>query len=290
MVRDGNPQRALLGRLGFMRSRLLAFAGCLAAAVLAVAAAPRAAPPEPVDLELALAIDVSGSVDPEEAALQRDGYLKALVDPAVIRAISGGERKKIALTYFEWASAGYQRLVVDWMAVADEASAAAFVKKLAAAPISTERWTSISGAVDYAMQRFAASPYRGTRRIIDISGDGRNNNGRSLADARAEALAQGVIINGLPIVNDRPTRWGTPPERDLDVYYRDNVIGGPGAFYIVAEGFQSFADAIRTKLVREIAALPGPTLSARPRLRLGPVCCAFRLELAAGAPAWGGAW
>ena len=242
-----------------MRFRAIALFFC----VLALAAPTCAQAPLRVDLELVLAIDVSGSVDPEEAALQRDGYLKALVDPQVLRAISGGERKRIAITYFEWASATYQRLVVDWMVIGDEASADAFIKKLAAAPISTERWTSISGAVDFAMQRFAASPYRGARRIIDISGDGRNNNGRSLADARAEALAQGIIINGLPIVNDRPTRWGTPAERDLDLYYRDHVIGGPGSFYIVAEGFESFANAIRTKLVREIA---GESAQFHPRM------------------------
>ncbi len=219
----------------------------------ALAAPARAQAPQHVDLELALAIDVSGSVDPEEAGLQRDGYIKALVDPRVLLAISGGERKRIAVTYFEWASTHYQRLVVDWTVISDQASAESFVKVLAAAPVSTERWTSISGAVDFAMKRFAASPYKGTRRIIDISGDGRSNNGRPLAEARNEALAQGIVINGLPIVNDRPTRWGTPPERDLDAYYRDHVIGGPGSFYIVAEGFESFANAIRSKLVREIA-------------------------------------
>jgi hypothetical protein len=225
---------------------------------LALSPSPRTQAQERVDLELALAIDVSGSVDPEEAALQRDGYVKAIVDPLVLRAISGGEHKRIAVTYFEWASYGYQRLVVDWTVVSDQASAEAFVKKLTAAPISTERWTSISGAVEFAMKRFAVSPYKGNRRIIDISGDGRNNNGRDLAEVRAEALQHGIIINGLPIVNDRPTRWGTPSERDLDLYYRDHVIGGPGSFFIVADGFQSFANAIRTKLVREIAVAPQP--------------------------------
>jgi hypothetical protein len=249
----------------------------LAAAVvlgLLVLAAPAGAN-EPVDLELALAVDVSGSIDPEEARLQRDGYLKALVDPLVLRAISGGERKRISLTYFEWASYGYQRLMVDWTVISDQASAEAFVKKLAAAPISTERWTSISGAIEFAMKRFEVSPYRGARRVIDISGDGRNNNGRDLEETRAEALALGIVINGLPIVNDRPTRWGTPPERDLDIYYRDQVIGGQGSFFIVADGFQSFADAIRTKLVREIAANDGRTLAAvrRPHARLR--CCSL---------------
>ena len=247
---------------------------------LALAAPARAQAPQLVDLELALAIDVSGSVDPEEAALQRDGYLRAFADPQVLRAIAGGEHKKIAVTYFEWASFNYQRLVVDWTVISGEASAAEFVKKLAAIPISTERWTSISGAIDFAMKRFASSPYKGSRRIIDISGDGRNNNGRDLAEARADALDQGIVINGLPIVNDRPTRWGTPPERDLDLYYRDHVIGGPGAFFIVAEGFESFANAIRTKLVREIAARTGPSIAGRVGTAPGLICCRPMLELA----------
>ncbi len=225
---------------------------------LGVAAAVRADVPERVDLELVLAIDVSGSIDPEEAALQRDGYLKALVHPRVLEAITGGERKTIAITYIEWAGYNYQRTVVEWSAVSDRISAEAFHAKLAAQPLTTERWTSISGAIEYALKRFAVSPYRGSRRVLDISGDGRNNNGRDLAEARAEALAQGIIINGLPIVNDRPTRWGTPPERDLDIYYRDQVIGGPGSFYIVADGFEAFAAAIRAKLVREISGVSGP--------------------------------
>jgi hypothetical protein len=230
---------------------------------------------ERVDLELALAIDVSGSIDPQEAALQRDGYLKALVDPQVLRAIAGGERKKIAVTYFEWASFGYQRLIVDWSVISDQASAQAFVKRLAAAPISTERWTSISAAIEFAMRRFETNPHKGGRRVIDISGDGRNNNGRDLEEVRAEALARGIVINGLPIVNDRPTRWGTPPERDLDLYYRDHVIGGPGAFFIVADGFHSFANAIRTKLVREIATAPAPSLAEGGQLYARPRCCSL---------------
>ncbi len=245
-----------------MSLRLIAFL------LLALATPARADAPERVDLELALAVDVSGSIDPEEAALQRDGYVKALVDPLVLRAISSGERKKVAITYFEWASTQHLKLVVDWTVISDRASAEAFVKKLAAAPISTERWTSISAAVDFAMQRFAVSPYKGTRRVIDISGDGRNNNGRPLEDARAEALAKGVVINGLPIINDRPSRWGRPAERDLDLYYRDKVIGGPGSFFIVAEGFESFASAIRNKLVREIAAGGDPALAVAKKLQL----------------------
>ena len=175
----------------------------------------------------------------------------------MIQAISGGEKRKVGIIYIEWAGYHYQRVVAEWAVISDRASAENFIAKVAAMPVSTERWTSISGAIEFAMRRFEASPFRGTRRVIDISGDGRNNNGRDLAEVRREALAKGIIINGLPIVNDRPTRWGTPPERDLDLYYRDYVIGGPGAFYIVADGFNAFANAIRTKLVREISSTPG---------------------------------
>ena len=233
-----------------------AFLALLLGVVLAVAPA-RADAPERVDIELILAIDVSGSIDEDEAALQRQGYLRALLHPQVLEAISGGERRKIGIVYIEWAGYHYQRIVADWALISDRASAEAFVAKVAAVPVSTERWTSISGAVEFAMKRFETSPFQGKRRVIDISGDGRNNNGRDLAEVRREALAKGIIINGLPIVNDRPTRWGTPPERDLDIYYRDQVIGGPGSFYIVADGFHAFANAIRTKLVREISGAPG---------------------------------
>ena len=236
-----------------MRATFLA----LLFALLAAAAPARSDVAELVDIELILAIDVSGSIDEEEAALQRQGYLRALVHPQVIEAIKGGEKRKIGITYVEWAGYHYQRVVVDWALISDKASAESFVARVAAIPVSTERWTSISGAVEFSMKRFEASPYKGTRRVIDISGDGRNNNGRDLGEVRREALEKGIIINGLPIVNDRPTRWGTPPERDLDLYYRDHVIGGPGSFYIVADGFNAFANAIRTKLVREISGAPG---------------------------------
>ncbi len=236
---------------------LLAISALLA---LGAAPPPRADMPQRVDLELVIAVDVSGSVDPEEAALQRDGYMKALVDPRILQAIQGGERKMIAVTYIEWAGYTYQRLVVDWAVIRDKASAENFVAKLAAQPISIERWTSISGGIEFAMKRFAVSGFKGTRRVIDVSGDGRNNNGPDLSEVRAVALKAGIIINGLPIVNDRPTRWGTPPERDLDIYYRDHVIGGVGSFYIVADSFQSFADAIRAKLVREVSGMPGDVL------------------------------
>src|SRR5262249_35274911 len=155
----------------------------------------------------------------------------------------------------------YQRTVVEWTLISDAGSAQQFVARVADVPPTTQRWTSISGAIDYAMQLFEISPFKGTRRVVDVSGDGSNNNGRSVLAARDEAVKAGVIINGLPIVNERPTIWGGSPERNLDKYYEENVIGGPGAFMIVADGFEKFGDAILTKLIMEVAGTPpdGPT-------------------------------
>lgn len=211
-----------------------------------------------VDLELILAADVSGSMDAEEAALQRRGYLDALTDPRVIRAIQSGTHQRVALTYVEWAGPQWQKVVVGWTLVHDAATAHAFASAIAEEPVVTERRTSISTAIDYSVVLFGKSPFKGTRRVIDISGDGPNNRGRSVLDARDEALARGIIINGLPIINDRPNPWGGPGPRNLDLYYQDNVIGGPGAFMIPALSFQNFGQAILAKLIREIAGLQGP--------------------------------
>jgi hypothetical protein len=211
-----------------------------------------------VDLELILAADVSGSMDEEEAALQRKGYLEALVNPRVIRAIQSGPHRRIALTYLEWAGPHWQKQLVGWTMIHDAASAQAFASAIAEEPVVTERRTSISAGIDYSMALFAKSPFKSKRRVIDISGDGPNNRGRSVLLARAEALAQGVTINGLPIINDRPNPWGGPGPRNLDIYYQDNVIGGPGAFMIPALSFQNFGQAILAKLIREIAGIDGP--------------------------------
>ena len=243
--------------VGFLRGMLSA----LALAAVAFAVAPAQAQKKPVDLELIIAVDVSGSIDPDEARLQRDGYYHAFTNDKVIRAIKSGVLGRIGMIYMEWAGSHYQRTVIEWSMIDGAESSRAFVAKLADIPPTTQRWTSISGAIDYAMKLFAESPFEGTRRVIDISGDGSNNNGRPIGAARAEALAQGVVINGLPIVNDRPTAWGGMSERDVDKYYEQYVIGGPGAFIVVAENFEKFADAILTKLIQEIAGTPagGPT-------------------------------
>ena len=222
-------------------------------AVLMVLLAGSPAEAVPVDLQLVLAVDVSRSIDAEEAKLQREGYLAALVHPRVLQAIRSGQFGRIALTYIEWAGSDYQRTVIGWSVIDSDASAQEFAAKLAEASYVSRNWTSISGAIDYAMHMFRnPAGFESSRRVIDISGDGRNNEGREADDARDEALAAGVTINGLPIVNERPN-FGRPPERDVDLFYREHVIGGPGSFLIVAENFASFATAILNKLIREIA-------------------------------------
>ncbi len=212
---------------------------------------PRAGQP-PVDLELILAVDVSGSVDATEARLQREGYVTAFRDPEVARAIRSGMVGRIAVLYLEWASAHENRVVLDWHVVADAAGAIAYADKLSAQPILRGRRTSIAAAIEFALPRFGTA-YDGTRRVIDVSGDGPNNDGPPVVPARDLAVAAGVVINGLPIINERQFTWGLPNMKELDLYYRDCVIGGPGAFHIVAEDFTSFAAAVKRKLVLEIA-------------------------------------
>ncbi|HEX2114062.1 MAG TPA: DUF1194 domain-containing protein [Alphaproteobacteria bacterium] len=218
-----------------------------------------AAAAETVDLELVLAVDVSRSVDDEEAALQREGYAEAFLHPAVINAIQSNANRRIAVAYVEWAGTHYQKLTIPWTIVGDADSGARFSAMITSQPRVSERWTSISGAIDFSMRVLAISPYQGTRRVIDISGDGVNNNGRPASQARDEALAQGVTINGLVIMNDRPTPGFSEfySQPALDVFYREQVIGGPGAFVIAIEDFSSFAYAIRNKLIREIASANG---------------------------------
>ena len=218
----------------------------------------------PVDLELVLAIDCSGSVDEVEAQLQRQGYIAALTSERVINAIRAGENRRIAVAYIEWAGETYQRTIVDWTIIEDAASAKAVTDTIAASPYAAIRWTSISAAIDYSMALFTRSPFEGTRRVIDISGDGKNNNGGNVVTARDRAVAAGVTINGLPILNSREGGQtfgrgyggrGFPSDPDLDSYYQNFVIGGPGAFMVPAESFDTFANAIQSKLIREIAGL-----------------------------------
>ena len=238
----------------------------LPGAIGAAPAAPAASGEVPVDLELILAVDVSGSIDEAEAALQREGYVKAIAHPDIVAAIRGGMLGRIAVIYFEWSGVGWQGKVLDWTLIGDTASARAFSAALARAPIDSGLWTSISGAIDFAVPMFEANGYHGTRRVIDISGDGPNNVGGYVPRARDRAVARGIIINGLPIMNDRPNYLRLPMP-NLDLYYRNCVIGGPGAFIVVTHDFKAFAAAIRRKLVLEIAghSLPDGQLPQGPR-------------------------
>ncbi|MCO6419681.1 DUF1194 domain-containing protein [Siccirubricoccus sp. KC 17139] len=239
-----------------MRRRSLLAAAGAAALPLRQASAQG----EPVDVLLLLAVDVSRSVDEDEARLQREGYRNAVADPAVVEAIRGGMIGAIGLAYVEWAGAEYQRLVLPWTRISSQGEAVIWSERLAEAPRASLSWTSISGALDFSRSVMAEAPFDATRRVIDVSGDGVNNSGGPVELARDRAVAEGITINGLPIVNDRPT-FGRMPPIPLDEYFRESVIGGPGAFVIVAEDFNSFGNAVKRKLIREIAALGGPMVA-----------------------------
>lgn len=225
-----------------MRRRALA--GMLAAAMAGVTALPVAAQTA-VDLQLVLAVDASGSVNQYRFELQKQGYVAAFRHPRVLQAIGSGGNQAIAATLVQWTGPTMQVQVVDWMRIGDERTSEAFAAAVEQGPRHLfGGGTSISGAIDHAMTLFPRNPFRGGRRVIDVSGDGSNNRGRAVTLARDEAVAAGVGINGLPILALEP---------DLDRYYRDYVIGGPGAFMIAAERYETFGESILKKLIAEIA-------------------------------------
>ena len=222
-----------------------------------VAAFPRAsAAADDVDLLLVLAADVSRSIDTEKFQLQREGYATAVSDPRVLEAIKSGRTGRIGLSYVEWSGLTSQRLVVDWTTISNANSAKSFADRLLEAPRSFADRTSISAAIEFAMAQLGRAPFRSQRRTIDVSGDGTNNSGRDVAQVRDEALAQDVTINGLVILSETPLAWNpdhTNPAGGLENYYRQNVIGGPGAFVLAAQGFNSFGEAIVKKMISEVA-------------------------------------
>ncbi len=234
-------------------------AAMAALAALLLAGFAPAARALPVDLELVLAIDVSRSMDDDELELQRQGYAGAFVHPSIVQAIRSGPQGRIAVALVEWAGANVQTVLIPWMLIDGEDASEAFSAAILATDKRSFNWTSISGAIDFSKQLFGLA-HQGTRRVIDVSGDGVNNHGRPVALARDEAVAAGITINGLAIMNDRPGPGGWRPfnQQPLDQHYRDQVIGGPGAFLMVAEDFNSFAFAIRNKLIREVSGLDGP--------------------------------
>ncbi len=205
-----------------------------------------------VDLDLVLAVDVSLSMAEDEAKLQRRGYSAALRDPGIIESIRGGAIGKIAVTYVEWSAVTDQRIVVGWRVISDAASARAFADELDKAPFKSGTTTSISAGLDFAAGQIRQSPYPATRRVIDVSGDGYNDYGRPIRAARDAALAAGIVINGLPVMNKRPA-WQEAAPADLDKYYAENVVGGPGSFSLVVKDIHDFGNAVLRKLMLEIA-------------------------------------
>ena len=205
-----------------------------------------------VDLELVLAVDVSYSMDMDELAIQREGYAQAIISKEFLQALKTGPTGKIAITYFEWAASSDQKIIIPWRVIDGPETADAVANEIMKTPIRRASRTSISGAINFAMPLFDENPYHGLRRVTDISGDGPNNNGAPVTGARDAALEKGITINGLPIMVKEPS-YSTMDIDNLDLYYEDCVIGGPGSFVVTIKDREKFKEAIRTKLLLEVA-------------------------------------
>ncbi len=245
-------------------------AGAMAGGDVAGIAAPNPTNPladkdaaSSVDLELVLAVDVSYSMDMDELAIQREGYAQAIISKEFLQALKTGPTGKIAVTYFEWAASSDQKIIIPWRVIDGPETADAVANEIMKTPIRRASRTSISGAINFAMPLFEENPYHGLRRVIDISGDGPNNNGAPVTGARDAALEKGITINGLPIMVKEPS-YSTMDIDNLDLYYEDCVIGGPGSFVVTIKDREKFKEAIRTKLLLEVA-------DRRPEGRVVPV-------------------
>jgi len=232
-------------------------AGTLAAGVIAAPGpqAERAAEKDAanaVDVELIIAVDVSYSMDMDELAIQREGYAQAIVSKEFLQALKSLPNGKISITYFEWAASSDQKIIIPWRLIDGPETADAVSSEIMKTPVRRASRTSISGAIYFAMPLFDEDPYHGMRRVIDISGDGPNNNGAPVVGARDEALSKGIVINGLPIMVKEPS-YSTMDIDNLDWYYEDCVIGGPGSFVVPIKDREKFKEAIRTKLLLEVA-------------------------------------
>ncbi len=241
-----------------MQKRLVSFA--VAATLAAIAILPARARAQPVDVAIALAADVSRSIDDEEFQLQRRGYATAVTNSQFVQAIQASERGAIALCFLEWAGAYQLTAVAKWMVIHDDEGATEFAKILLDAPRSFVGRTAIGAGIDFAVAQFETSGVAAKRRIIDVSGDGTNNSGRSVTGARDEAVAKGITINGLAIINEKtggePGTFfylHTHPPGGLANYYRENVIGGPGAFVLRMVNFDTFGEAMTNKLLTEVS-------------------------------------
>jgi Protein of unknown function (DUF1194) len=249
---------------------LIAAAGAgLAAPRIAEMPGSKAAGVE-VDVELVMAVDISYSMDYDELALQREGYVQAIASTEFLNALKQGTNAKVAVTLVEWAGVNDQRVVVPWRLIDGRASAEAVAAEMARAPVRRSYRTSISGALMFSANLFEGNGFRGIRRVIDVSGDGTNNQGPIVTGVRDDVIARGITINGLPIMLKEPAP-GSIDIKELDIYYEDCVIGGPGSFMIPIREREKFKEAIRTKLVLDIARHEGtprviPASAANPRI------------------------
>jgi hypothetical protein len=284
--------------LGAYRTLAVAAAAVMAAALLG----PRSAIPSPkagktfsfdmlgarasdvpVDIELVLAVDISYSMDPDELSLQREGYVQAITSKEFLHALKGGMHGRVAVTYVEWAGVMEQRILLPWRLIDGEQTAEAVAAEIAKAPIRRAYRTSISGALRFTAPMFEDNGYAGIRRVIDVSGDGTNNQGPLVTQARDEVLAKGIVINGLPLMLKRPNP-ATMDIPNLDVYYEDCVVGGPGSFVVPIQEREKFKEAIRTKLVLEVA-------GRVPQARVIPVDArAPRISCTIGEQMWQERW
>jgi len=236
-----------------------------------------------VDVELVLAVDVSYSMDMDELALQREGYALAITSTEFLQALKIGPNGKVVVTYFEWAASNDQKIVIPWRVIDGPESADAVAAEILKAPLRRASRTSISGAINFAVPLFEQSGYRGLRRVIDISGDGPNNNGTPVTVARDAALEKGIVINGLPIMLKEPS-YSTMDIENLDFYYEDCVIGGAGSFVVPIKTREKFKEAIRTKLTLEVA-------GREPAQRVIPVAAnAPRITCMIGEQLWQDRW
>jgi Protein of unknown function (DUF1194) len=242
----------------------------LLALTLALLPAPPAHAQTDVDLKLVLAVDISMSMDPDEQRLQREGYVEAFRDRLVHQAIASGQHRRIAVTYFEWAGPQIQNLIIPWRVIDSPDSANTFATELLAQPYTRRSRTSISSALLFARTLLRTTDFRSSRLVIDVSGDGVNNSGPLMSIVRPQVLADGITINGLPVLVKTTQHWSAWDAPDLDIYYAACVIGGPGAFSIPIKTEADFASATRQKLLREIAAHDPPARLIRTQATTKP--------------------
>jgi hypothetical protein len=234
-----------------------------------------------VDVELVLAVDTSLSMDYEEQRLQLEGYIQAFRHPEVLAAIREGLHRRIAVIFVEWGGVSFQRIKVAWTLIDGPEAAYAFADRLAKDDLLSMPRTSVADAITYAATLFDGNGYKGLRRVIDVSGDGPNNQGIPVTTARDAAVARGITINGLPVLLRPGQPAGFFDLENLDVYYEDCVIGGTGAFIVPVRDRKNFAEAIRRKLILELAGRPQRVVPVQFPLQRGP-----RIDCLIGEKMW----